>query len=334
MSLDKNIEERLRWLDEKFRTGGKYSILDLMDGINCSALNIVVSKRTVGYDLERLAQRVDMEKECRNGKPVYFYRDSRASYFDNRNAAITIILERFLSLVSGINGLDGFTKLKEDLAALTREYKVDSSSSIISFDSCAELKGLHYLDRLYAAIRDKKPLVILSESYNRPLSEKYRRLIVHPYHLKEYANRWYLIGYTQIHGEVTCLPVDRMKSVMVADGVTYRKPAEGTDYTGWCDNRIGVGDGKMIELVLRVHPVRFRYLNSKKLHFSQEEIGIDADGWYRLKYQLVDNEELRHKILSWGPEVEVVAPVSMRNLIRKRLTQAGAFYLRTHSKAE
>lgn len=144
--------------------------------------------------------------------------------------------------------------------------------------------------------------------------------------MKEYANRWYLIGYTKEHGVCTCLPVDRMRSIVVSDAVEFRPMENQVDYASLFNDRIGVGEGKPIELILRLHPVRYRYFVSKKFHSSQELLSVDDDGWYRVRYQLKENEELRQKLLSYGSELEVVAPADLRLLLLNRMKRMLKLY--------
>lgn len=319
MGLERNIEERLRWLDNKFRSGGAYTKQELLDGMESSSLRLKIAKRTLEYDLDRLRSRVDIQEQNTAEGKRYFYENPRQSYFGTDEQEGIVMLERLVSMVSQMKGLNYFSDLSRSLTDLCDRFHINTDAPIISFDFNSTLSGLRNLDKLYWAIRKQQVLDIKSESFNRSEKEKYRLLQVHPYYLKEYANRWYLIGYTKEHGECTCLPVDRMRSIVVSGTAVFRPAEHQTDYADLFSDRIGVGEGKPIELILRLHPVRYRYFVSKKLHPSQEYLSLDEDGWYRVRYYLKENEELRQILLSYGPELEIVSPADLRILLLNRV---------------
>ncbi len=327
MALERNIEARLRWLDEKFRTGGRFTKECLLREVNAAdTVNVRISKRTLEYDLERLRGRVSLLDAYVGNEKVYFYENPRASYFDTGASVNPVLLERFLSFIAQFDGLEGFNEVKNSMLALAEKYHIETGRSVISFETDPEVQGLRHLDKLYAAIRGNQVLEIKSESYNRSAEAKYRSLVVHPYYLKEYANRWYLIGYTKEYGETTCLAVDRMRSIVTKEGIEFRSGKKEIDYSMLFDDRIGVSPGEIIDLRIRVHPVRYRYFCSKKLHFSQTDEGCDAEGWHLLSFHLMDNEELRQKLLSFGPEIEIIGPDILRQKLMGRIKKMAELY--------
>ena len=320
MGLDKNVEYRLRWLDNKFRTGAFFTKDELLSAFKAETANMSISRRTLEYDLERLGSRVEIkEQHSREGK-LFGYEDKRKSYFEAGDGNNILLVEKFVQMMSQIDGIDLFDEFKNSLKKLSEQFNIDlSGDSFISFETNGNLRGLRDLDFYYNAIKNKQVLCVKIESYNRNMDAKYKPMTIHPYHLKEYANRWYLIGFTDEYKEKTCLPIDRIRSRVVVKNVEYIKNDWNIDYSGIFDDRLGVSNGKLIELQIRVHPIRYRYLESKPLHLSQSVVDHDENGWVRLKYSIVDNEELRQKLLSYGHEVEVVKPIGLRKVIIKRL---------------
>ena len=328
MGLEKKIESRLRWLDKQFRTGGKFTIEDLLDGLRSSSIADVaigISKRTLYNDFDRLRDRVNLISNNQGHKKCYYYDDPRVSYFDAGASENILAIERLITQISQFEGLANFTTLQNSINELAKKYGIDIENPIVSFETNHDVRGLGRLDELYTAIKSQKVIDIKYESFNRSTDE-ILSLEVHPYHLKEYANRWYLIGYTKEYGELTCLPLDRIKGIVGKDDLEFHTPSEEIDYSSLFDDRIGVSPGKTINLVIRVNPTRLRYLRSKPLHNSQTDESCDPDGWHRLSYKLMDNEELTQKLLSLGPEIEVIAPQRIRSRIKKRITEASALY--------
>lgn len=78
-----------------------------------------------------------------------------------------------------------------DAVSIQRMLKAEPSYPFIQFESVPEMKGSEYLMAIIAAIRDKTVLKIKHKRFD---SNKAYLHLVHPYLLKEYRNRWYLIG--------------------------------------------------------------------------------------------------------------------------------------------
>ena len=62
---------------------------------------------------------------------------------------------------------------------------------IISFDTNPYIKGIEHLSTLYQPIKNKTVLTILYQDFNA--LEPYI-INLHPSYLKQYNNRWFLIG--------------------------------------------------------------------------------------------------------------------------------------------
>ena len=82
--------------------------------------------------------------------------------------------------------------------------------SIIHLDKNEKLKGLEHLDVLYQSIVKKMVLVISYRSFN---SRSATDTIVHPYILKEYNNRWFLVGKKHATAQILTLALDRIEKV-------------------------------------------------------------------------------------------------------------------------
>ena len=76
---------------------------------------------------------------------------------------------------------------------------------------------------------------------------------------------------------------------------------------------------------LRFRPERGQYVSTKPLHPSQETGPADASGLeISLRVQL--NRELETLVLSFGDDVEVLAPAALRQQVAARLRQGAAQY--------
>ncbi|MBM6891365.1 WYL domain-containing protein [Bacteroides caecigallinarum] len=323
MAFNINEEYRLRWLDNKFRTGGKFTKQELLDSFERENPHESYAMRTLEKDLARIKSKVELDYGYVQKRRCYVYRDRRQSYFEVGDINKILLVEKFVGMMSQIDGIGIFNGVVESLHKLAEKYSIDlNEEPIISFDTDNNLRGLRRIDSYYNAIKNKQVLCIKFESFNKDINDKYKEIIIHPYFLKEYANRWYLIGYTETHKDKTCLPIDRIQGCTIKNDIVYREKDSKIDYLRLFDDRIGVGTGKYIELSVRVCQARYRYLQYKPLHSSQELEKCDEKGWYVLNYKILDNEELRQKLLSYGSELEVLEPQYLRGIMTKRLKKS------------
>lgn len=76
----------------------------------------------------------------------------------------------------------------------------DTGKEVKSVQSNVDLKGIQHLSTLYEAIINKQVLEITHQDFK---TEEPYSVIFHPYFLKRYNNRWFLLGLN----EETCIPI-------------------------------------------------------------------------------------------------------------------------------
>ena len=75
------------------------------------------------------------------------------------------------------------------------------------------------------------------------------------------------------------------------------------------------------EVRLRVAKEELNYIRTRKIHESQELVGIDGE-WAELRLNVIVNYELEQELLQYGEKVMVVSPVELRERMRERLEKA------------
>ena len=83
---------------------------------------------------------------------------------------------------------------------------------MVSFMQNPDLNGLGHFGRLFDAIVHHEVLAIDYHRFGRPV----RTRIIHPYQLRQWNNRWYLVGYEKRQGgrfPYVVLPLDRIIKV-------------------------------------------------------------------------------------------------------------------------
>jgi predicted DNA-binding transcriptional regulator YafY len=161
------------------------------------------------------------------------------------------------------------------------------------------------------------------DHYRRSRDETLTREIS-PQRLVYYRDNWYLDAWCHLRTALRTFSVD-----VISDAVVLSKRArEIKDET--LDETLGAGFGifsgkKTQTAVLRFSPLRARWVSREKWHNAQDG-HYELDGASLLKVPYSDPRELAMDILKYGADVEVLAPVALRELIRTQLTSAADQY--------
>ncbi len=328
---------RYKILDECFRNKGKrYAIDDLVDTINDFLSenygnNMLVSKRQVYNDIDFMMSSSgfgsDIEK-IKDGKFVYYtYSDKNYSIFKNSLSEDKVEkIKEAIRLLETFKGSPQLNWIYETITHLKNDLKIQSNHQMpfVEFQENPYLQGLEYLETFYDAILYKKVL----EIEYKPFQQEKQVFEIHPYYLKQYNQRWYLIGYNKEKGKSTwLLAVDRVLDVREKKGVEYIE--NNLDLEEYFDDVIGVtkpDDAKVSEIVLYVHGLTAHYVKTKPLHGSQRAKWIVENELLEVKLNVIINYELISQILSFGENVEVKAPQDLRNVILSHVRKMLEYY--------
>ena len=185
------------------------------------------------------------------------------------------------------------------------------STPILSFDSNPYLKGIEHLAGLYHAIKNK---TVLKITYQDFLSPEPYDLIIHPYFLKQYNQRWFLFGLNEENQNPAWnLAIDRIH--VVTEISRPYQPNRDIDWTEYFDDIIGVTkppDAEPETVVLHFYGISGKYVENKPIHGSQKTKWLE-DGVLEVQLQLIPNYELERLILSHGEHVKVIHPKNVRD---------------------
>jgi predicted DNA-binding transcriptional regulator YafY len=332
MATNKNALIRYKVLDKCFRNPGRrYFIEDLIAECERMLLEIDpesngISRRQIFEDMAFMASEegwsIDLEK-LKDGKRVY-YRYADMSFSINNmplNEVEVNQLKAAMDILSQFSGMPQFEWVNEMMPKLQQGISTDqNSTAFIDFDSNQYLKGIEHLGTLYNAISYKK---VLSISYHPFESDAPFQVLIHPYFLKQYNNRWFLFGFNPEKERYDWnLAIDRIVSIEEAKE-KYHKNTK-IDWQEYFEDLIGVTkpvDAKPEKVVLRFFGRTGKYMETKPLHGSQKSTWIDDDT-LELKLNVILNYELERLILSYADSVKVIQPLVLMNSIKLRLKEA------------
>jgi predicted DNA-binding transcriptional regulator YafY len=257
-----------------------------------------------------------------NGVAHYTYADPGFSIVKQpiRDSEKETLLET-LALLSRSGGLPGFEWVGETLLRFEESLATPvQTGPVMIFQSNPYLTNIGLLGDLYRHILHKK---VLNIRY-KPFAEKQRKILFHPYVLKQYNQRWYYFGWYEPGQQIYNLAVDRIVSLKETDRPFIEN--RNIDFDDFFDDVVGVTvseDREKQEVTLEVHPVQLPYLLTKPIHHSQvNRKKPGRDGWYTVTLKLIPNYELESILLSFAPNVRVVKPGWLRESIRRKLSQA------------
>jgi predicted DNA-binding transcriptional regulator YafY len=188
----------------------------------------------------------------------------------------------------------------------------DKDERIISYQSNPDLEGLGWLGILFNIIAKRKTAVIIYQAFGKDA----KKLVVHPHHLKQYNNRWFLIATTDGYDTFSNYSLDRIKDVEEA-GIDY-KPTT-INWLDYFDEMIGVSkvEGQEpVKIHLKFSPHTINYIKTKPLSGTQKILKTDTSGLSVL-IEVIPNFELFQKLLSFGADVEVISPPEIRKQMSK-----------------
>ena len=168
-----------------------------------------------------------------------------------------------------------------------------------------------FLTSVIDSMRDNNKLCV---SYKGHSMTEYKDMVIHPYSIRLFKRRWYLIAYSEYSKGIRLYMLDRAASVNVLDEV-FEMP-EDFDAEGYFEDFYGVRrseDAKQ-KVVIKVSSRIRDLIRTVPLHKSQEEIETSKE-YSLFEYHLRLNFDFKQEIISYLDSVEVMEPLSLRKEI-------------------
>ncbi|MEI7982970.1 MAG: WYL domain-containing protein, partial [Bacteroidota bacterium] len=162
--------------------------------------------------------------------------------------------------------------------------------------------------------------------YKRFESERTIRHFIHPYYLKEYRNRWYLIGWHDKWEDIRTFALDRVISVEEWKDKRY---IEGYfDPVEYFRNSVGVIArlGDPVTVRLRFTNSQAEYILTQPIHQSQV-VEKKTKDYVTIRLSVGISYELTSAIIACGDQVKVLEPRSLKDEIREAHRKALELYI-------
>ena len=186
---------------------------------------------------------------------------------------------------------------------------------LVQFDALPNYPGKEFLQPLYTAIKDYHQVELVYKRFN---SNKESRRVIHPYLLKEYKHRWYLVGFVEDKDSLSTYALDRMVSVDLKEEDFIVQHNFNPEEFFKFSFGITQNNEKPYKVKLKFPSQQKGYLTTQPLHASQV-IKEQSDNTLIIELEVYLTYELVERILGYGEHVEVIAPLELKAEIIHRL---------------
>lgn len=148
--------------------------------------------------------------------------------------------------------------------------------------------------------------------------------IVSPQRLAHYRDNWYLDAWDHSRDALRSFALDRIRAPLLLDEPALDR--EGAELDAHLASSYGIFSGApKAWATIRFSPHAARWVADEHWHSQQEGARL-PDGRYELKLPYSNSRELLMDVLKYGPDAEIVAPVSLREEMRILLQLALGTY--------
>lgn len=319
MATNKNARLRYEALDKCLSNfSRRYYIEDLQKAC-CDfltkelSIDTSVSRRQIYADLKEMELSPSMQA------PIVAIQDGQRKYYRYSQEGFSIVdltddellgLETTVNMLASFRGMPQFDWMTDIIRKLKKKYKVsENQRNILSFDSNVDLRGIDRFKELFNFIINERPIKITYEPFGKPAFDAE----IHPYYLKQYNNRWFILGYNPEYKDISVFALDRIKKVesLNVDFIQDTLIEDPFDYFFDVIGTTIPNHGEVEKVVLKFSPKRYQYVLAKPIHHTQKS----DDNTLTVAIDVIPNKELEAIILGFGKDVEVLEPEHLRNEI-------------------
>lgn len=207
----------------------------------------------------------------------------------------------------------------------------DTETGSPEADSLRAVAGAAWLPLVSEAIDQQVQLRMHYAPFDKPAYDT----VLSPLTMRISEGRFYLVGVSSHHGAIRNFASDRIKQLTCL-GEHFTRPADFDAAAYFAHSIGGYGGNEWKARPVRVavtHRVA-AYLRSKPLHHSQQEVSnerSEAAARPLFDMHVALTPDFVSLLLSYGAELEVLAPESLRRLMLRKAHALQALYATPHN---
>jgi len=266
--------------------------------------------------------------------PIAFSKAEKGYYYEDPDYTIDEMplsdddleaIELAANTLNQFRGLDMFKNSEDAIGKILDRFTLNPNnregavSQFVQFETAPSYKGGKHLAKMLNAIKNRK---IVKFNYAKFSGGKEKQYTLHPYLLKEYRNRWYVIGFNPDKKAVVVFGLDRVVGEPEYTDLDFQ-PDQSFDPSIYFEHSIGITavEESPERVHLRFSPLTGKYIESQPLHPSQKIIRNDEVA-LEVELELCITKELIMQVLSYGYDVEVKSPEKLKKQIQRQLKVA------------
>ncbi|SDZ93171.1 helix-turn-helix transcriptional regulator [Bizionia paragorgiae] len=319
MATNRHAQIRYTILDRCFNNHNRlFDYDDLLNEVNYVLFELGtegIKLRQLQYDIEHMKSdagwAIEFDETLKKGrKKAFQYQDKNFSIANHPlNVNDVEQLETTIAILSRYKHRAEFSWLEELIPRMEQAFQLVESgdNGIISYQENLDLKGREHIGTLFNMILKRKQVKITYEPYGKPEFD----VVVCPYHIKQYNNRWFLFCFNEEYKSISNYPLDRITGIEELNASFESSTINWLDYF---DDIIGVTkpeEGKVEKIVLRFSEQRINYVLTKPLHGTQKIYKEDQSNC-SMTIEVIPNQELYQQLLAFGPDLEILEPAKVR----------------------
>ena len=172
-------------------------------------------------------------------------------------------------------------------------------------------RGFENFDLIYKACQRQIPISFVHYSYRK---RSFKAIILHPFLIKEFDNKWYVYGFSEAHQEIRVFGLDRMYGPLMLK-LKY-VTTEIKDIQPLLESTYGVfmlRGTRKAKVEILVSALATAYFSAYPIHVSQTIHKFNG-GASRITFELIPTLELARLFLSQGKHLTVVKPAWFKQI--------------------
>ncbi len=183
--------------------------------------------------------------------------------------------------------------------------------------------GTEYMNGILHAVRNKCRLTFVYSSFK---GEEGSERLIEPYALKEFKNRWYIVGKDLKDDKIKTFGLDRLWDLEITrQKFTQSEDFDVNQYFKNCFGIMSPNSPKPSKIELWFTEKQGRYIKTLPLHETQKILSDTKEGLI-IELTLYLTYDLVMELLSFGGAMKVLKPKTLQNLIKEGHLKGSGMY--------
>ena len=309
-SSNKQALIRYRIIDEYIRQRNYPSMDKLINAFE-DRIGVRFSPETIQKDIKAMKE----DELLGYHAPIYFNRQYKGYEYLDKDYTINKIslndnefgvLENIIDILKQFKGStlgENYNSAVDKISTSIRSNMESRRNNIISLEPQSEYINIKDLELFIDYIKEHTPLSIINAS-----NLEFEGDIIHPYLLKEYHNRWYVIAYSEFNTKIKVFDIRYIYDIYK---LTKRKFIfKEFDEDVFFKHAMGVGiiQSTLVVVHIEFNKVLHNEINSIPLHRSQKIVKYRKNRNFIIELKIYITNEFFNEILSYGASAKVLKP--------------------------